>query len=163
MAPVDQEPLPPKKHQLRVRSAVPADAVSVARLSEQLGYPVSAPAVAARLQSLAASEAQAVYVATGGRDEVVGWIHGAEQLLVETGARCEILGLVVDRAARRGGIGRQLVEAVEQWALGRGLPVMSVRSAVSRAESHPFYEQLGYSRVKSQHVYRKRLGNPEAG
>jgi GNAT superfamily N-acetyltransferase len=157
MAPVDQQPLPPKQHQLRVRSAVPADAAAVARLSGQLGYPVAAQPVAARLESLAASEAQAVYVATNGRDEVVGWVHGAEQMLVEAGPRCEILGLVVDEMARRGGIGRQLVEAIERWARARSLPEMSVRSAVTRAESHPFYEQLGYSRVKSQHVYRKRL------
>jgi GNAT superfamily N-acetyltransferase len=157
MARVDQLPLLPRKHQLRIRSAVPADAAAVARLSDQLGYPVAAQALAARLQGLLASEEQAVYVAAEGEAEVVGWIHGAEQVLVESGPRCEILGLVVDEAARRGGIGRQLVQAVERWALARGLPEVSVRSAVSRAESHPFYEQLGYNRVKSQHVYRKRL------
>ena len=142
---------------MRVRSAVPADAAAVARLSGQLGYPVAVQALTTRLQSLIASEEQAVYVATDATGEVVGWIHGAEQLLVESGTRCEILGLVVDEAVRRGGIGRRLVQAVEQWALARGLPEVSVRSAVSRAESHPFYEQLGYDRVKSQHVYRKRL------
>jgi GNAT superfamily N-acetyltransferase len=142
---------------LRIRSAVPADAAAVARLSGQLGYPVAPQALAARLQGLLASKEQAVYVAADGEAVVVGWIHGAEQVLVESGPRCEILGLVVDEAARRGGIGRQLVEAVERWALARGLPEVSVRSAVSRAESHPFYEQLGYNRVKSQHVYRKRL------
>lgn len=146
---------------MRVRPAVPGDAAAVARLSGQLGYPVAAQALATRLQGLLASEGQAVYVAADPQGEVVGWIHGAEQVLVESGTRCEILGLVVDEAARRGGIGRQLVEAVERWALGRGLPEVSVRSAVSRAESHPFYEQLGYNRVKSQHVYRKRLGGAE--
>lgn len=98
-----------------------------------------------------------MYVATDANAEVVGWIHGAEQLLVESGARCEILGLVVDEAVRRGGIGRRLVQAAEQWAVSRGLSEVSVRSAVARAESHPFYQQLGYERVKSQHVYRKRL------
>lgn len=140
-----------------VRSAVPADAAAIARLSGQLGYPVAVQSLATRLQRLLASEDQAVYVATDANAVVVGWIHGAEQLLVESGARCEILGLVVDEVVRRSGIGRQLVEAAERWALGRGLTEVSVRSAVSRAESHPFYEQLGYERVKSQHVYRKRL------
>jgi GNAT superfamily N-acetyltransferase len=143
---------------VRVRSAVPADAAAVARLSGQLGYPVAAPALATRLHGLLASEEQAVYVATDMQGHVVGWIQGAEQVLVESGARCEILGLVVDETVRGGGIGRQLVDAVERWALARGLSEVSVRSAVSRAESHPFYKQLGYERVKSQHVYRKRLG-----
>jgi GNAT superfamily N-acetyltransferase len=142
---------------VRVRSAAPADAAAIARLNSQLGYPVAVQSLGPRLERLLASEEQAVYVATDSKGEVIGWIHGAEQLLVESGARCEILGLVVDVAARRGGIGRQLVEAAEQWALARGLSEVSVRSAVSRAESHPFYQQLGYERVKSQHVYRKRL------
>jgi GNAT superfamily N-acetyltransferase len=113
--------------------------------------------LATRLQRLLASEDQAVLVAENVNGVVIGWIHGAQQLLLESGSRCEILGLVVDEAARRGGIGRQLVESAEQWALGRGLNEVSVRSAVSRAESHPFYQQLGYQQVKSQHVYRKQL------
>jgi GNAT superfamily N-acetyltransferase len=146
-----------RKDIVRVRSAAPADAAAIARLSGQLGYPVAVQSLVSRLQRLLASEDQAVYVATDPNGEVVGWIHGAEQLLVESGARCEILGLVVDEVLRRSGIGRQLVAAAEQWALGRGLSEVSVRSAVSRTESHPFYEQLGYERVKSQHVYRKRL------
>lgn len=142
---------------MRVRSATPADAAAIARLSGQLGYPVAVQSLAPRLQCLLASKDQAVFVATAAESEVVGWIHGAEQLLVESGARCEILGLVVDESVRRGGIGRRLVQAAEQWAVARGLSEVSVRSAVARAESHPFYQQLGYERVKSQHVYRKRL------
>jgi hypothetical protein len=34
---------------------------------------------------------------------------------------------------------------------------MTVRSNVVRAESHPFYERLGYVRSKTQHAYRKHL------
>ena len=34
---------------------------------------------------------------------------------------------------------------------------MSVRSDIVRAESHPFYQRVGYERAKTQHVYRKRL------
>jgi GNAT superfamily N-acetyltransferase len=140
-----------------IRSATPADAAAIARLSAQLGYPVAVSSLADRLHHLHVLSDQAVYVAIGPTGQVVGWIHGAEQLLVESGARCEILGLVVDEAARRAGIGRALVEQVEQWARHRGLRETSVRSAVSRTESHPFYQQLGYERVKSQHVYRKQL------
>jgi N-acetylglutamate synthase-like GNAT family acetyltransferase len=146
-----------QEESLQIRSATPADASAIARLSGQLGYPVAVQSLTARLECLLASEKDALYVAAASKGQVVGWVHGAEQLLVESGARCEILGLVVDEDVRRGGIGRQLVEAIEQWALGRGLGEVSVRSAINRAESHPFYQQLGYERVKSQHVYRKRL------
>lgn len=89
---------------------------------------------------------------------VVGWIHGAEQWVLESEPACEILGLVVDQNCRGQGIGRTLVAAIESWAGTRGIATMRVRSNVVRAESHPFYERLGFTRVKSQHVYRKSLG-----
>jgi hypothetical protein len=44
----------------------------------------------------------------------------------------------------------------------RGLGQMAVRSNVDRADSHPFYERLGYVRAKTQHAYRKRLSKPGA-
>jgi ribosomal protein S18 acetylase RimI-like enzyme len=94
---------------------------------------------------------------------VVGWIHGSEQELLEVGRRCEILGLVVDPSCRREGIGRRLLAAVESWAAERHLPEVSLRSAVTREESHPFYESVGYSRIKTQHVYRKSLPPSGAG
>jgi GNAT superfamily N-acetyltransferase len=63
----------------------------------------------------------------------------------------------VDPDHRGRGVGRRLVTAVEQWAMTRGLEQMAVRSNIRRAESHPFYERLGYLRTKTQHAYRKRL------
>ena len=35
--------------------------------------------------------------------------------------------------------------------------MLLVRSNVTRPESHPFYERLGYERIKTQHSYRKTL------
>jgi hypothetical protein len=50
------------------------------------------------------------------------------------------------------------VAEAERWAAIRGLSQMSVRSNVAREESHPFYQGLGYGRVKTQQVYRKAIG-----
>jgi GNAT superfamily N-acetyltransferase len=57
-------------------------------------------------------------------------------------------------------VGRVLVAAAEAWAASRGLALMTVRSNVTRSESHPFYERLGYLKIKTQHAYRKRLPAP---
>jgi GNAT superfamily N-acetyltransferase len=91
------------------------------------------------------------------KGRVSGWIHGADRVIVEADQDCEIMGLVVDQDARRDGVGRRLVGAVEDWADARGLPIVTVRSNIVRVESHPFYAQLGYELVKSQHVYHKHL------
>ncbi len=130
-------------------------------LSAELGYPVDEAAIAARLAVLSDRDDQVVYVACDGEGVVSGWIHGAEQMLLECGVRCEILGLVVSSRCRRQGVGHRLADAVERWAAERGLPEVSVRSNIVRVESHPFYETRGYARVKTQHAYRKRLAAPQ--
>ena len=140
-----------------LRPAAPADAARLDALVAQLGYPSRPDALRERVARLAGQADQLLLVAEAG-GAVVGWLHAAEEELFESGRRCEIRGLVVDRAHRRGGVGRTLVAAAEAWARGRGLPEMSVRSNVVREESHPFYAGLGYARAKTQHVYRKALG-----
>jgi GNAT superfamily N-acetyltransferase len=141
-----------------IRPATVEDASAVAELSGQLGYPVPAAAVAARLARLVGRDDQVVLAAVDGAGQVAGWIHGAEEELVEAERRCEILGLVVDQRRRRSGIGQRLVAEVEAWAVQRGLREMSVRTNLARLESHPFYQSQGYRRVKTQAVYRKRIG-----
>lgn len=126
-------------------------------MSGVLGYPNSAEAIAERLARLLARDGDIVLVAEEMPRGVVGWIHATEQELLDSGRRCEITGLVVDADARNRGLGRQLVEAVEAWAIARGLAQLAVRSNIVRSESHPFYERLGFLRVKTQHAYRKQL------
>ena len=142
---------------LLVRQARLGDAGSLAQLSAELGYPVSPDAMEVRLRSLLARSDCTVLVAELDSGNVVGWIHGSQQELLESEPRCEILGLVVHADHRGKGVGRRLVESMEQWADARELGLMAVRSNVTREESHPFYERLGYIRAKTQHAYRKTL------
>lgn len=142
-----------------VREARLEDAQSLAALSGALGYPVPADTIARRLARLLRSSHDTVLVAESDPGEVLGWIHGSEQALLEAERRCEILGLIVEGEHRQLGIGRRLVTDVERWASARGLRTMSVRSNVARPDAHPFYERLGYKRIKTQHAYRKRLAS----
>jgi len=139
-----------------IRRAQLDDAAELARLAEQLGYPMSAAEMALRLAALLEDERHHVAVAPSG-GSILGWMHVEHRTSLEGGDRAELMGLVVDSAARRGGLGRMLVKAAEEWAAARGLAVLTVRSNVAREQSHPFYEALGYSRAKTQHVYRKDL------
>jgi len=142
---------------MHVRPARIEEAARLAELSGQLGYPAEAAAMALRLARILASPEHCVLVAVGEGDRVTGWIHAVEQTPLEYGARCELLGLVVDQGQRGLGVGRALVSAAEKWAHARDLREVAVRSNAARSESHPFYERLGYQRVKTQHVYRKPL------
>jgi GNAT superfamily N-acetyltransferase len=143
--------------ELITRKARLSDAARLAELSEMLGYPVEPETMTRRLERLSVKPDHVVLVAEVSPHLVVGWIHAAEHDILEVGNFCEILGLVVAADQRGGGIGRRLLEQAEHWALGRGLGEVSVRSNVTRSESHPFYERLGFVRAKTQHAYRKRL------
>jgi GNAT superfamily N-acetyltransferase len=144
---------------LTIREATVADAPRGAELSGVLGYPVEPAVIGQRLVRLLDRREEVVLIAEIPSGEIVGWVHGAEQELLETGRRCEIQGLVVAAEHRGRGVGRRLVSDLEAWAQGRGLTRMTVRSNAAREESHPFYERLGYALVKTQHVYRRQLGD----
>ena len=142
---------------MTIRKAIVGDAARLAELSGMLGYPVEPEAIRRRLERLSAKPDHVILVAEVSSNLVVGWIHAAEHDILEVGSFCEILGLVVAVDQRGEGIGRRLLEQAEHWARARGLGEVSVRSNVTRAESHPFYERLGFVRMKTQHAYRKRI------
>jgi len=139
-----------------IRKGNVSDAARLAELSDVLGYPVTPEVMRRRLETILLKPDHVVAVAEA-PDVIAGWIHAAEHDILEVGSFCEIVGLVVAANQRGRGIGRRLLERVEQWALERGLTQISVRSNVARPESHPFYERSGYVRVKTQHAYRKQI------
>ncbi len=151
---------------MRVRRACEADAPELARLSGQLGYPSDAAAMRARLQKIITSADHAVFVAEpaggpagGAPPALLGWVHVGRGIWLESGESAEILGLVVGAAARRGGVGRRLVAAAEQWSRAAGLARIVVRSNAVRPEAHAFYPKLDYTLAKTQRVYLKPLGH----
>ena len=92
---------------LTIRRAALADVPRLAALSEALGYPVAAGALASRLTRLFARDDNVMLVAVAPSGEVVGWIHALELELLEVERHCEIAGLVVDVAYRGQGAGRR--------------------------------------------------------
>jgi GNAT superfamily N-acetyltransferase len=135
----------------------------MAELNGVLGYPVEPDLFRRRLEQLLPRADHATFVAEIDRDLVIGWIEGEERHILAIGRVCEIVGLVVDESHRRVGVARRLMEAVEQWAIERGLEQVSLRSNVVRPESHAFYEKIGYARFKTQHAYRKKLRDAGSG
>jgi GNAT superfamily N-acetyltransferase len=151
---------PPGPDRPSVRAARAEDADEIARLSGELGYPVSAAAMRTRLSLVLASASDMVRVVEDADGAVIGWLQAHAGSTVESGLKVEIVGLVVAGIARRAGVGRALVEEAERWARGRSADTLVVRSNVRRAESHRFYPAVGFSLAKTQHVYSKSL-SPE--
>ncbi|MBD8900390.1 GNAT family N-acetyltransferase [Rhodanobacter sp. DHG33] len=138
-----------------LREANIDDAPEIARLAGELGYPAGADVMRARLQAVSLLPRQRIVVAQG--DGLLGWVALERRYTLESGEFVEIVGLVVDASTRGKGVGRALVADAEEWACAQGFGSIGVRSNVAREGSHPFYERLGYSRIKTQHMYRKAL------
>lgn len=69
-----------------------------------------------------------------------------------------VVALVVDRLARRLGIGRQLLAGCEQAALSRECVSVEISSARRRTDAHAFYRSLGYvDRCEQSARFHKEL------
>lgn len=146
------------KRSLIIRPAELMDAEALARLTGQLGYPVTVEEVVERLrQAQSLPEWQAVLVAVLPDGRVVGWIQVYQVVFLGGAPFTEIGGLVVDETCRRMGIGRALMQKAEEWTLQHGMVDVSVRSNIIRDGAHAFYRRLGYRLVKTQYTFHKEL------
>lgn len=68
-----------------------------------------------------------------------------------------IEGWYVDPDARRTGVGRQLVEAVERWAIDRGFTEIGSDCNLDNDVSFRAHTRLGYEEVERLIVFRKAL------
>ncbi len=137
-----------------VRPISPDDADAAAQLSGELGYPIASAAMRARVAALASSADHGVFVACLD-GHVVGWIHVAAVLHMQSEPRAEIGGLVVSAPVRGRRIGAALVARAEQWAREHGFGSILVRSQVMREDAHRFYLREGYARTKTSAVFTK--------
>jgi GNAT superfamily N-acetyltransferase len=141
---------------MKTRDVRVGDAPSVAELVTQLGYDASSHDVAGRLARLLARSDQRFIVAEDdGR--LLGWVHVEQAEDVGFGRFAVIVGLVVERARRRQGIGAALMAEAESWARQQGCSVMRLRSSATRTPAHRFYAGLGYTQVKTQYSFAKPL------
>lgn len=142
--------------QVSVRRLTVEDAEAAAELSSQLGYPCSADDLRKRIDERSHAT-ESIVLAAVLDGQVVGWIDAAVEQHLQS-ARCAVIGGLVVRDGARGlGIGKRLCLEIEEWARGKKIPVLSVRSQIKREDAHRFYLREGYSKVKTSVVFEKLL------
>lgn len=87
---------------------------------------------------------------------VVGLVTIVEALVfnLPTGY-IKVNGLAVLPEFQHFGIGKMLMERVEELARERNIPLIGVTSGFQRTEAHGFYEHLGYQKISF--YFRKRI------
>jgi GNAT superfamily N-acetyltransferase len=139
-----------------IRDARTRDAAPIAALLTQLGYPSEADAVEIRLDRLRVVGDRVVVAEL--EDQVVGLAHLQVTPAIERERPAGKIGaVVVDEAHRGRGVGRALVQALEDEARLRGCELLYLTTSERRDDAHAFYEEIGlehtgrrYSRTLSE-------------
>jgi GNAT superfamily N-acetyltransferase len=140
-------PPPPQKERPKpkLRDAKPSDAARLVELIHELGHEVTEKQVRKNLAELK-KVSETPIVATLDK-KVIGLVGMHRMVTVHRAAPVgRIPVLVVAREAQGLGLGRILVEAVEQWCRKKGCQLIEVTSNDRRADAHAFYRHMGYER-----------------
>jgi GNAT superfamily N-acetyltransferase len=137
-----------------IREATPADAAFYAELMSLLGYPASEEQARNRMSRLD-GEGQRLFVAElDGELAGIAVVH-VYPLPIHDAPICRLVVLVVAEWARRRGVGRTLIRAVEAEARSAGCDRIVLESGLRRDEAHEFYRALGYENYALE--FRKLL------
>jgi GNAT superfamily N-acetyltransferase len=128
---------------IQVRDAVPEDAVAIADLLGELGYPASAVEIPERLGAVAGVPGRVLVAEDAGA--VIGVASVTRLTLLHRAGPVALLSALVVQASRRGeGVGRALVEAAEQQAAAWDCETLELTSRDDRHRTHRFYVGLGF-------------------
>jgi GNAT superfamily N-acetyltransferase len=129
---------------MHIRPIHQGDAARLAILLEQLGFPATERDVRLRMDYWLGDRASAL-IGADDDGSLVGMaaLH-VTPLLEITGKFGRLAALVVDETSRGRGVGRLLIDGVEERARAEGCLFVEVTSSNHRAPAHLFYERLGF-------------------
>lgn len=143
--------------EITIREASHQDAKAIARLNrEAMGYDYPAEDTAQKLEMILRSDRDKVFVAVAD-DCVAGYIHANDYDVLYFPTMKNIMGIAVDSAYRRQGIGKMLLNAVEYWAKETGAEGIRLVSGIERTNAHSFYRNCGFEGGKSQLNFKKYI------
>ncbi len=131
---------------MRIRAARRDDYEAVTRLLEELGRPAVTPATEADCRAVYEKQVfdpDCHHIVAEDERGVLAFasLHFRPRLNHPT-EEAWVPDLIVTESARRGGIGRALLEEIEQRARDRGCHMIQLESAYFRAEAHHMYRQF---------------------
>lgn len=136
------------------------DANEIQKISNfELGYDVDLDIVKKQIEKLTNDNKHNVIIGFENEQtrKIIGFVHAElyESLYMDTGLN--ILGLAVDSNFQGRGIGKRLMNAIEDYALKNNISYIRLNSNVRRTEAHKFYESIGYVCDKTQKSLIKKL------
>jgi aminoglycoside 6'-N-acetyltransferase I len=145
---------------LAVRRAHAADQVEHARMRAALWPDEDPDELASELETFLADRTQVAFVADSGDGRLCGFAEASVRRYANSNdeSPCAFLeGWWVDETVRRSGIGRALVEAVEDWARAQGFTELGSDALLDNTVSHQAHRSLGFEERERVIYFRKWL------
>ena len=135
-----------------------ADTPEVAEICKAaLGYDVDVENVKKQIAKLTNDKNQHIII--GYEDEItrkiIGFVHAQMYESFYSDLGLNILGLAVNPDFQGRGIGKKLMNKLEDYAVDNNISFIRLNSAMKREEAHKFYEHIGYSCDKIQKRFIK--------
>ena len=122
-----------------------------------LGYDVDIENVKEQIEKLTNDRKQHIII--GYEDEntskIIGFVHAQIYESFYSDLGLNILGLAVNPDFQGRGIGRKLMNELEDYAVDNNISFIRLNSAMKREEAHKFYEHIGYICDKVQKRFIK--------
>ncbi|MDH4210659.1 MAG: GNAT family N-acetyltransferase [candidate division WOR-3 bacterium] len=133
-----------------IRRGRVTDDVALAKLLCELGYHSSPNFARKKIRQLSGTETDRVFVAVA--EKVVTGFASCHimPLIHQPGCLCRVTALCVSTERRAAGIGRLLMEAVEDFARSTDCLRIEITSGKHRNHAHEFYRRIGYREVSSR-------------
>ena len=141
-----------------IRTVQVNDALQIRDLCHQaLGYDSTIEKVAAQIEKF--NQPDSGHFCFVYEDDqtgnILGYVEAEVYESLYSDAGLNILGLAVFPFAQGRGIGRQLMERMEDFAKSHQYTFIRLNSASHRKEAHVFYEHIGYEGNKTQKRFLK--------
>ena len=134
------------------------DAQEIAEICKAaLGYDVDVENVKRQIEKLSNYKKQHIII--GYEDQhtrkIIGFVHAQMYESFYSNLGLNILGLAVNPDFQGEGIGRKLMNKLEDYSVDNNISFIRLNSAMKREDAHNFYEHIGYTCDKVQKRFIK--------
>jgi GNAT superfamily N-acetyltransferase len=138
-----------------IRIARTDDIIQIHEINKtSLGYNIPLELAKERIEYILKKDCYRIYVACMD-EKVVGYIHGGDYDCTYSAPLKNILALAVDEHYQGRGVGKFLLQSIEQWAKEEGSIGVRLVSGFNRVDAHQFYLHCGYHLRKEQKNFIK--------
>lgn len=143
-----------------IREATMTDAKALCDLNNnEMGYDVSLDFTKEQLTLILMDKSHHVLAVFEDdvSSQVIGYIHAEIYRELYAEDVLNVLGIAVKESQQRKGIGKLLIQWLEEEAVRRDIHMIRLNSGASRVSAHHFYQTLGFEEIKIQKKFVKKL------